>query len=57
MGVAYYDPDFPCAIDELIARADALMYEQKRAKRRAPVADVPVGPSALFTPLAPQRAD
>ncbi len=36
MGVAYYDPDFPCALDDLLAQADTLMYEQKRAKRLAP---------------------
>jgi len=33
MGVAYYDPDFPTALDDLLARADTLMYEDKRAKR------------------------
>jgi diguanylate cyclase (GGDEF)-like protein len=33
MGVAYYDPDFPTALDDLLARADTLMYEEKRAKR------------------------
>ena len=33
MGVAYYDPDFPTALDDLLARADSLMYEEKRAKR------------------------
>jgi two-component system, cell cycle response regulator len=57
MGVSYYDPEFPCAIDDLIARADALMYEQKRSKRRALVADLPGAPPAAFRPLAPQRAD
>ncbi|MEP7088020.1 MAG: diguanylate cyclase, partial [Gemmatimonadota bacterium] len=33
MGVAYYDPDFPTPLDDLLARADTLMYEEKRAKR------------------------
>lgn len=33
-GVAYYDPEFPCPLDELMHRADSLMYEQKRGKRR-----------------------
>jgi hypothetical protein len=33
MGIVYYDPDFPCALDDLLARADTLMYEQKRNKR------------------------
>jgi PleD family two-component response regulator len=33
-GVARYDPDSPSSLDELIARADALMYEKKRTKQR-----------------------
>ncbi|MBU0545568.1 MAG: PAS domain S-box protein [Proteobacteria bacterium] len=33
MGCAYYDPYNPCSIDELIARADKLMYEQKQNKQ------------------------
>ncbi len=33
MGCAYYDPENPCSIDELIARADKLMYEQKQNKK------------------------
>jgi diguanylate cyclase (GGDEF)-like protein/PAS domain S-box-containing protein len=32
MGVSYYDPDHPCSIDELLVRADKLMYEQKKIK-------------------------
>ncbi|MDP2267947.1 MAG: GGDEF domain-containing protein [Deltaproteobacteria bacterium] len=31
-GMAYCDPEQPCSLDELISRADSLMYEQKRAK-------------------------
>jgi diguanylate cyclase (GGDEF)-like protein/PAS domain S-box-containing protein len=34
MGVSFYDPEFPCSVDELLIRADKLMYEQKREKRR-----------------------
>jgi len=30
MGIARYDPECPCSIDELLGRADTLMYEQKR---------------------------
>ncbi|MCL6635297.1 MAG: diguanylate cyclase [Peptococcaceae bacterium] len=30
VGVAYYDPQSPCSITELLARADRLMYRQKR---------------------------
>jgi diguanylate cyclase (GGDEF)-like protein len=37
IGVAYYDPDFPCAIDDLLAQADTQMYREKRNKR-VPVA-------------------
>jgi diguanylate cyclase (GGDEF)-like protein/PAS domain S-box-containing protein len=33
-GVARYDPGSPCSLDELIARADASMYEKKRTKQR-----------------------
>jgi diguanylate cyclase (GGDEF)-like protein len=30
VGIARYDPERPCSIDELLARADRLMYEQKQ---------------------------
>ncbi len=30
MGIARYDPECPCSIDELLDRADTLMYAQKR---------------------------
>jgi diguanylate cyclase (GGDEF)-like protein len=33
IGVARYDPESPCSIDELMSKADALMYEQKRSKQ------------------------
>jgi diguanylate cyclase (GGDEF)-like protein len=33
IGVAHYDPSSPCSIDDLLARADSLMYSEKRAKR------------------------
>lgn len=32
MGTAYYDPDNPCSLDQLMSRADKLMYDQKRSK-------------------------
>jgi diguanylate cyclase (GGDEF)-like protein len=32
-GVAYYDPESPCTVDELLAKADHAMYENKRLKR------------------------
>jgi diguanylate cyclase (GGDEF)-like protein/PAS domain S-box-containing protein len=33
MGVAFYDPKYPCSIDELMIQADKLMYEKKRTKK------------------------
>jgi diguanylate cyclase (GGDEF)-like protein len=33
MGCACYDPAKPCSIDDLIARADKLMYEEKQNKK------------------------
>lgn len=45
MGVAYYDPDNPCTIDELLARADTLMYDNKRAKQGTPPHGVRAFPS------------
>ena len=32
-GVTYYDPEYPCSIDELLLKVDKLMYEQKRQKQ------------------------
>ena len=34
-GISYYNPEFPCSLDELLAQADKLMYEQKRSKHKA----------------------
>jgi diguanylate cyclase (GGDEF)-like protein/PAS domain S-box-containing protein len=33
VGCSYYDPENPCSIDELMASADKLMYEQKQKKK------------------------
>lgn len=33
VGIARYDPENPCEIDELLHQADAAMYEQKRPSR------------------------
>jgi diguanylate cyclase (GGDEF)-like protein len=35
MGAAYYDPENPCSLDELMSRADKLMYDQKRSKSQS----------------------
>lgn len=32
IGIARYDPEYPCSIDELMDRAGKLMYEEKRYK-------------------------
>jgi diguanylate cyclase (GGDEF)-like protein len=32
IGTAVYDPQVPCSLDDLISRADTLMYEQKKTK-------------------------
>lgn len=34
VGSTYYDPQNPCSIEELIGRADRIMYRQKREKHR-----------------------
>lgn len=34
VGVTSFDPERPCTVEELLVRADKLMYEQKRHKRR-----------------------
>lgn len=35
LGVSYYDPESPCSIDELLARADDLLYEEKKQRRKS----------------------
>ena len=35
LGISYFDPEHPSSIEELLVRADKLMYEQKRTKSRA----------------------
>ena len=34
VGAAQFDPEYPISIDELLFKADALMYAQKREKRK-----------------------
>ena len=33
LGIARYDPEAPCTVNELIAQADGLMYQQKQARK------------------------
>jgi diguanylate cyclase (GGDEF)-like protein len=54
LGFAYYDPEFPCALSDLLDRADSLMYEQKRRKRRLPLPGATV---ARRTPARGVRRD
>jgi GGDEF domain-containing protein len=35
VGLAYYDPESPCSLDDLLVKADKLMYEQKRDKLKS----------------------
>ena len=37
LGMARYDPDCPCSIDDLMARADISMYEQKQGKLQSSI--------------------
>jgi len=32
VGTTQFDPEYPISIDELLSKADALMYAQKREK-------------------------
>jgi len=34
-GIAYYDPENPSSLDELLIQADEMMYEQKRYKQKS----------------------
>jgi diguanylate cyclase (GGDEF)-like protein len=42
MGMAHYDPERPCSPEELLARADELMYQHKLHKHRSgPIEEIP----------------
>jgi hypothetical protein len=34
LGMAYYDPDSSCSVDELLRRAEKLMYDDKCLRKR-----------------------
>jgi diguanylate cyclase (GGDEF)-like protein len=44
VGGAVYGSSHPETIEGLLAKADALMYEQKRRRRNGPLLSMPVGP-------------
>ncbi|HEX4476689.1 MAG TPA: GGDEF domain-containing protein [Polyangiaceae bacterium] len=44
VGGAVYESSHPETIEGLLAKADALMYEQKRRRRNGPLLSMPVGP-------------
>lgn len=33
VGIALFDPEHPCSLDELLAQGDRMMYERKKSKR------------------------
>ncbi len=33
MGTAYYDPELPCSVDDLLTSADKMMYEEKKRRK------------------------
>ena len=35
VGIAFYDPEHPCSIEELLVQADKSMYERKRNKQNS----------------------
>ncbi len=35
VGIAYFDPENPCSVDELLVQGDKLMYEQKKRKQES----------------------
>jgi diguanylate cyclase (GGDEF)-like protein len=45
MGIAVFDRDHDRSVDDLIARADALMYQEKHAKRQG--GEGPIAPASL----------
>jgi len=47
IGVAHYDPDEACTIEELMGRADRVMYEEKRKKRTLQPVKLRPGPRQI----------
>ncbi len=51
IGMAYYDPEEPCSLDDMLSRADSRMYEQKRRK------NAQVNEVKIRRLIRPQRQD
>ena len=49
VGFAYYDPQSPCSIEELMDKADKSMYVNKRAKK---VQEEGITPCLIYTPTS-----
>lgn len=45
LGISHYSPDMPCSIDDLLAKADTLMYRNKRKKKSSSEEDEHVYPT------------
>ena len=52
IGIAHFEPESQCSIDDLIAKADGLMYEQKRNKKKSQLQILDLLPSNN-TPMSP----
>jgi len=43
LGTAYYDPEYPCSVEELIAEADKSMYRQKQVRHKSIITHITEG--------------
>ncbi|HUO51198.1 MAG TPA: diguanylate cyclase [Gemmatimonadaceae bacterium] len=57
VGIVWYDPDAPRALDDLLERADSLMYQEKRAKRLSPAGGIMLPTPSKPFPAYLTRAD
>ena len=54
MGIAVFDREHDRSVDDLIARADGLMYQEKRAKRDGRAMVEPMSDAPAHDPVPPQ---
>jgi GGDEF domain-containing protein len=57
VGCSYYDSENPCSLDELMAHADKLMYEQKQNKKGLLLQAVPLSSGNPQSNLRPTVED